>query len=407
MPLFDYKAVTPDGKIVEGSLQAPSEREAMIKLAEQGQTPVSVLTSGASKGLLSRELHLPWQIGGVSRKELLIFTQELSTLVKAGLPLDRSLNLLAELTENEQLSEIIRQALREIKSGKSLSDALGDHPQVFPRIYVNMVKAGELGGVLDQILERLVEYLESAQELREYLRSALIYPAILTFVSLASVVIMLTFVIPRFADVFESASMPVPMPMQIMLGFSGFITGYWWLILLAMAAIWYFFQRYISSPEGRLSWDSALLRVPMLGPLLQKLEVSRFARTLGTLLKSAVPLIQSINIVKEVISNRRIADAMEPMKSGVKKGEGLAKPFRETAVFPPFAVHLLEVGEETGRLDAMLLQIADAYDRELKTSMKNLLALVEPAIILFMGLVIGIMVVSMLYSIFSINNVAI
>ncbi|HSR52698.1 MAG TPA: type II secretion system F family protein [Acidobacteriota bacterium] len=407
MPLFQYKAVTPEGKMVEGSLEAPSQNDAMSKLAEQGQTPVSVALSGAAESIFQREFALPWQRGGVSRKELLIFTQELSTLVKAGLPLDRSLSLLSDLTENEKLSEIVRQALREIKSGKSLSDALNEHPQVFPRIYVNMVKAGEMGGVLDQILERLVEYLQNAQELRDYLRSALIYPAILTFVSLASIVIMLTFVIPRFADVFEGANMPIPLPMQIMMGVSGFITGYWWLIVLAFLGIWYVTQRYLATPEGRLKWDSLKLRMPLLGTLLQRLEVSRFARTLGTLLRSAVPLIQSINIVKEVISNRRIADAMEPIKSGVKKGEGLAKPFRETAVFPAFAVHLLEVGEETGKLDAMLLQIADAYDRELKTATKDLLALVEPAIILTMGLIIGVMVVSMLYSIFSINNAAI
>lgn len=404
MPLFQYRAVTPEGKMVEGSLEAPSQRDAMSKLAEQGQTPVSVAASGTSESIFSREFTLPWQRGRVSRKELLIFTQELSTLVKAGLPLDRSLSLLADLTDNEHLSEIVRRALREIKSGKSLSDALNEHPQVFPRIYVNMVKAGEMGGVLDQILERLVEYLQNAQELREYLRSALIYPTILTFVSMASIIIMLTFVIPRFAEVFADANMPVPLPMEIMLAVSGFVTSYWWLILLTGAAIGYLTQRYLATPEGRLAWDSAKLRTPLLGPLLQRLEVSRFARTLGTLLKSAVPLIQSINIVKEVISNRRIADAMEPLKSGVKKGEGLAKPFRETAVFPAFAVHLLEVGEETGKLDAMLLQIADAYDRELRTATKDLLALVEPAIILFMGVVIGIMVVSMLYSIFSINN---
>ncbi len=406
MPMFDYKAVALDGKVVAGSLQALSEQEVLSRLQEQGQMPIRVFASG-SQGLFSREFELPWKRKRVKQKDLMIFTQELSTLVKAGLPLDRSLSILSELSENEHLREVVREALRELKGGKSLSEALGAYPRVFPKIFVNMIKAGEMGGVLDQILERLVSYLENAEELRDYLVSALIYPIILSFVSLTSIAIMLTFVIPKFADIFENAGAPVPLPMQIMLGLSGLITGYWWLFLVVGLLAWYLAHRRLNSAEGRLNWDTRILKVPLLGQLIQKLEVSRFSRTLGTLLGSAVPLIQSINIVKEVIGNRCIANAMEPIKSGVKKGEGLAKPFRESATFPSFAIHLLEVGEETGRLDAMLMQIADAYDRELRTTMKRLLAFLEPAIILFMGVVIGVMVVAMLYSILSINDVPI
>lgn len=405
MPLFDYKAVTPEGKVVEGSLEAPSVDEALSRLKDQGQLPIDV--GSASGGLFSRDFQLPWQRKRVPRKDLLVFTQELSTLVRAGLPLDRSLSILAELSENEYLSEIIREALREIKSGKSLSEAIAAYPQVFPKVYVNMVKAGEMGGVLDHILERLLEYLENAEELRNYVSSALIYPAILSFVSLASIVVMLTFVIPRFAGIFDNAGAPIPLPMQILMGISGVIVGYWWLILIVVAGSVYLVRRRLADPEGRLAWDTRLLRIPLVGSMVQKLEVSRFSRTLGTLLKSAVPLIQSINLVREIISNRCIAQAMDPIKAGVKKGEGLARPFKDAQVFPPFAVHLLEVGEETGRLDSMLLQIADAYDRELRVAVKRLLAFLEPAIILFMGLVIGVMVVSMLYSIFSINDVAV
>ena len=404
MPLFEYKAVSPEGKVVEGSLQAPSKKEVLSRLKEQGQMPIRV-GSGAG-GLLGRDFQLPWKRKRVPRKDLMVFTQQLSTLVKAGLPLDRSLSILADLTDNEFLSDIIRETLRQLKEGKSLSEGLSAYPQAFPKIYVNLVKAGESGGILDQILERLVEYLENAEELKEYLVSALIYPIILTFVSLASIAIMVTFVIPKFADIFESTGAPIPLPMSIMLGISGFVTGYWWLIALVLGLSYFLFWRWHKTPSGRLTWDRNLLRAPLLGNMLLKLEVSRFSRTLGTLLNSAVPLIQSINIVKEVVSNQHMAVALEPIKAGVKKGEGLARPFRESEVFPSFAVHLLAVGEETGRLDTMLLQIADAYDRETKTSAKRLLAFVEPAIILFMGIVIGTMVVSMLYSIFSINDVA-
>ncbi len=406
MPIFEYKAVTPDGKVVEGNLEAPSHDDVIARLQEQGQLPINI-GSGGSQGLLSRQFELPWKRKKVPRKDLLIFTQELSTLIKAGLPLDRSLSILGDLTENETLAEIVRQALREIKGGKSLSEALSAYPQVFPKVFVNLVKAGETGGVLDHILERLVEYMENAEELKEYMVTALIYPIILSFVSLSSIVVMLTFVIPKFAGIFENAGAPIPLPMQIMLAGSGFVTSFWWLMIGIVGLSYYLFRRWLATPEGKLSWDRRLLKTPLLGSLLQRLEVSRFSRTLGTLLGSAVPLIQSINIVKETVGNQFIAESIEPIKSGVKKGEGLAKPFREAQVFPSFAVHLLEVGEETGRLDVMLIQIAEAYDRELRTAMKRLLSFAEPAIILFMGLVIGLMVVSMLYSIFSINNVAI
>ena len=404
MTLFRYKAVTPEGKFIEGSLEAADQQTVLARLEEQGQLPIKV-HSGEEGGLLGGEIQLPWQRRRVPQSDLLIFTQELSTLIEAGLTLDRSLSILAELTDNAYLSEIIHELLREIKGGKSLSEAIGIYPQVFPKLYVNMVRAGEAGGALDQILKRLVEYLDEVEELRSHLKSALIYPAILTSVAAFSIGIMVLFVIPNFAVIFENAGAPVPLPMRVLLAIAGFLTGYWWLLLALGAGAWWVFKSRLDTEEGRLNWDRRLLKTPVLGPVLQKAEVSRFSRTMGTLLQSAVPLIQSINIVKDVVGNQAIAVAMEPIKSGVKKGEGLAKPVREAQIFPPFALHLLEVGEETGRLDSMLLKIADAYDREMKTTLKRLVALLEPAIILFMAVVIGAMVVSLLYSILSINDV--
>ncbi len=404
MAFFQYKAVAPDGKVIEGTLEGVDEQAIMARLEAQGKSPIKVF-SGEESGLLGWELKLPWQRKRVPQNDLLVFTQELSTLIQAGLPLDRTLSILAELTENTYLREIVRELLQEIKGGKSLSEALAMYPSVFPKVYVNMVKAGEMGGAMDQILERLREYLESAGEMRDYLISSLIYPAILAFVGVSSIIVMVVFVIPKFAVIFENAGAPIPLPMKIMLGMSSILTNYWWLFIAVGLGSWYWFRHYLTTQEGRLSWDRRLLTVPLLGSVLQKAEVSRFSRTLGTLLRSAVPLIQSINIVKEIVGNQAIASAMEPIKSGVKKGAGLSKPIREAEIFPPFALHLLQVGEETGRLDDMLLQIADTYDRELKTAMKRLIALFEPAIILVMGLVIGLMVVSMIYSIFSINDV--
>ena len=405
MAFFRYKAVTPDGKVVEGTLEASDQEAVLARLQEQGQLPIKVFSGEDTGGLLSREIRLPWQRKKVPQKDLLIFTQELSTLVKAGLTLDRSLSVLSDLTENVYLAEVVGELLREIKGGKALSEALSTYPQVFPKVYVNMVRAGEVGGALDQILERLEEYLEGADELRSYLISSMIYPCILVVVAIGSIIIMMTVVIPQFADIFENAGAPVPLPMMVLLVLSGFLTGFWWLILLVIGGGAYWIYSRLKTEEGRLNWDRQLLKLPVVGSVLQKLEVSRFSRTLGTLLQSSVPLIQSINLVKEIVENQAIASTMESIKSGVKKGEGLTRPIRKAEIFPPFALHLLAVGEETGRLDDMLLQIADSYDRDLKRSLQRLVALLEPAIILVMGLIIGVMVVSMLYSIFSINDV--
>ncbi len=405
MAFFRYKAVTPDGKVVEGTLEAVDQEAVLDRLQEQGQLPIKVFSGEDAGGFLSREIRLPWQRKKVPQRDLLIFSQELSTLVKAGLTLDRSLSVLSDLTENASLSEVVRDLLREIKEGKALSEALSAHPQVFPKVYVNMVRAGEVGGALDQILSRLVDYLEDVEELRSYLISALIYPCILTSVGAASIIVMMAVVIPQFADIFENAGAPVPFPMKVLLGLSGFLTGYWWLILLVIGGGGYWIHSRLKTEEGRLKWDHQMLKLPIFGSVLRKIEVSRFCRTLGTLLQSAVPLIQSINIVKEIVENKAIASTMESIKSGVKKGEGLAVPIRDAGIFPPFALHLLAVGEETGKLDDMLLQIAETYDRELRISLKRLVALFEPVIILVMGLIIGVIVVSMLYSIFSINDV--
>jgi len=405
MAFFRYKAVTPEGKLVEGTLEAVNQETVLARLQEQGQLPIKVFPGEDTGGILSREIRLPWKRKKVPQKDLLIFTQELSTLVKAGLTLDRSLSVLSDLTENDYLAEVVGELLREIKGGKALSEALSTYPQVFPKVYVNMVRAGEVGGALDQILERLEDYLEGADELRSYLISSMIYPCILVVVAIGSIIVMMTVVIPQFADIFENAGAPVPLPMMVLLVLSGFLTGFWWLILLVIGGGAYWIYSRLKTEEGRLNWDRQVLKLPVVGSVLRKLEVSRFSRTLGTLLQSSVPLIQSINLVKEIVENQAIASTMESIKSGVKKGEGLTRPIRQAEIFPPFALHLLAVGEETGRLDDMLLQIADSYDRDLKRSLQRLVALLEPAIILVMGLVIGVMVVSMMYSIFSINDV--
>ena len=404
MALFRYKAVADGDKVIEGVLEAPDRRTVFVRLEEQRQLPIRVISTERGT-LLGHELRFPWKKKRINQKDLLVFTRELSTLVEAGLTLDRSLSILGDLSESTYLREIVRELLKELKSGKSLSEGLSMYPAVFPKLYVNMIKAGEIGGLLDQILVRMTEYLEDVEEFRDNLISSLIYPAILAFVATLSIVTMVIFVIPKFSAIFGNAGIPVPLPMKILLAFSAILTGYWWLLILLIGGGCSWFASRLRVEEVRLKYDRWLLRLPILGSVLQKIEVSRFSRTMGTLLRSSVPLIQSINIVREIVGNRVVVSAMKSIKSGVKKGEGLASPIRESGIFPPFALHLLEVGEETGNLDGMLIQIADIYDRELKVTLKRLIALFEPIIILIMGVIIGLMVIAMLHSILSINDV--
>jgi general secretion pathway protein F len=268
-----------------------------------------------------------------------------------------------------------------------------------------MVRAGEASGSLPLVLDRLVEFQQSADELKSYLVSALIYPALLCVVGAGSVVILLNFVIPKFAEVFRDAGQSLPLPTQILLTLSEFSKSYWWLFLLTATGAFFAFSRWVATEPGRLQFDRFKLRVPLLGDVLRKIEVARISRTLGTLMRNTVPLVHSLNIVKDISNNRVVSKAIAEIAEGVKRGEGVARPMERTAAFPPLAVHLIEVGEETGRLDAMLLELSRVYDKDVRAAIKNLIALFEPAMILAMAVVVGIIVISMLLAIVSINDV--
>ena len=404
MAAYSYKASTMEGKLVEGTMEASDNGTVSLKLQEMGLLPIRVAVAG-KKSLLNREIPWPWKHRKVRRKDLLVFTHELHTLVKSGFPLDRSLAVLGQLAESPALAEVIQNVLKAVKGGKSFSEALGAYPEVFPKVYVNMVHAGEVGGVLEEILGRLTVFLETSENLRSYVVSALIYPALLSLVAVGSVSVLTLFVVPRFASVFHDMGVPMPLPMTILSGASGILSGYWWLFLVAMFLIIYYLKRFRTSPEGRLQWDRWLLRLPLWGPVVRKVEVARFSRTLGTLLHSGVPLLQGMNIVRDILTNQGIATTIEPIRNGIKKGEGIAQPMKQSGVFPPLAMHLIEVGEESGKLDTMLIQVAEVYDTEVRNAVKNLIAFFEPALILLMGLIIGTIVVSMLLAIFSINDV--
>jgi type II secretory pathway component PulF len=389
MAVFSYKAVNAQGKFAEGSLECESARAAGFRLQDMGLIPISLKEPAVPvKSLLQR---LPSV--GSSAKDILFFTEELSTLVSAGLPLDRSLSIAAELTSKPALRIVIGDVLKQIKAGKPLADAMAAHPKEFSRLYVNMIRAGEAGGVLDAILKRLVEFARAADELRSHLIAAL------------SIGILFYFVVPKFAAIFEDAGAAMPPATVALLAVSAFTISYWWLVVAAAGAGLFVFRRWVRTAAGSRTWDTAKLRLPLLGAILLKVEVARFARTLGTLTASSVPLIAGVRIVQDIAHNQILAEGIARIATGAKRGEGVAKPMRDAGIFPALAVHLVEVGEETGRLDQMLLQVADIYDKDVRTSLKALTSVVEPVIILVMGVVVGAVVLSILTAIFSINEI--
>ena len=402
MALFLYKAVNATGGFSEGKMEAADSKVVSFRLQGMGLIPYSINEASAQgAGGILQNIHFQ----RISAKDILFFTEELSTLIHAGLPLDRSLTITAELAAKPAMRAIVNNVLKEIKGGKSLAEALALHPKHFSRLYVNMIRAGEAGGVLDVILARLVEFERSADELRSYLITALIYPALLVVVGLTSVLGLLFFVIPRFATIFEDMGAAIPPATQLLLLVSTLTRAYWWVLLLVIALTVFGLRAWMATPKGSRAWDAFKLKVPILGPTILKMEVARFARTLGTLITSSVPLIGGIRIVQDIVTNQILSDAISKIASGAKRGEGVSKPMRDTGVFPGLAVHLTEVGEETGRLDSMLLQIADVYDKDVRTSVKALTSILEPLIILVMGVLVGAVILSMLMAIFSIYEV--
>jgi general secretion pathway protein F len=399
MGQFSYRAVSREGRVTQGRIEAADQRTVTQRIQGMGLIPISIEQARAKQPRGRAYFQ------AVTQKDILFFSEELSTLVKAGLPLDRSLSMAAELASKSVLRAVIQDILKQIKGGKSLAEALAAHPKYFSRLYVNMVRAGEAGGVLETILERLVEFQRSADEMRSYLISALIYPALLTVVGIGSIAILMFFVIPRFSTIFNDIGAPIPFSTQILLTLSEWTLRYWMIAVLAVAGTVIGTRYWLKSPAGRQTYDTWRLRLPLFGTTLLKIEIGRFARTLGTLLASAVPLIGAVRIVQDIATNQIVSEAISKIADGAKRGLGVARPMHEAGVFPPLAIHLVEVGEETGRLDAMLLQLADIYEKDVRTSVKSLTSVFEPAIILVMGVIVGTVVLSMLMAIFSINEV--
>jgi len=407
MPEYIYKATDSLGKVVEGIMSAPEEATLVSKLHNMGYMPFKISPSSTGQKLsLSMKFSVPLPFSTISGADLLAFTQELSTLIKAGLPLDRALSILVEITENEKLKKVVQEVLKDVRGGRSFSDALAQHPRFFDRLYVNMVKAGEAGGVLDIVLERLVDFQQRSQQLKSTILNAMIYPIILISVMAIVIIVMLMFVIPRFTMIFATMGKTIPLPTQILLSSSEFIQNFWWLILAVVIIISVLFQRYRNTEQGRLNWDTFKLKLPLLSDLILKIEVARFSRTLGTLINSGVPLLGALTIVKEVIKNVVVSNSISDISKGAKEGKGVSAPMRVVGIFPSLAMHMIRVGEETGKLDEMLIRVADTYDEEVQNTTKRFISALEPVLILVMALLVGFIVLSLIWAILGINDIA-
>ncbi len=407
MPTFTYRAADRQGRTIEGVMEAADARGVVERLQRDAYFPVKVSPQAERRSGLG--ISLPGLgRGRISRRDVLTFTHQLGTLVEAGLPLDRALVILEDLAPNPRLRAITTDLLKGIRGGSSLAEAMAKHqPRPFSRLAVNMVRAGEKGGVLEATLKRLAELLEETQEFKETLVSALIYPILLTAAGGAAVVFLLTFVIPRFVDIFKDLGQALPLPTQILLTVSGAVQQYWWLIAAVVVGLVLGIRMALSSESGRWQWDQLVLRLPLLGDVVLKTETARFARILGTLLKSGVPVLTALGVVRELSGNQVLGRAIERVGDGVRRGAGISGPLNESQAFPAMAVHIVRVGEETGRLEEMLLKLATDLESEVRRLVKRLMGLLEPSIILIMGLVVGFIVVALLMAIFSITEVQI
>jgi general secretion pathway protein F len=401
MPVFVYRAADRRGQTIDGVMEAPDARAVVERLQRDAYFPIRVAPHAERAGWLS--------FGGssrVSQRDLLAFTQQLATLFESGLPLDRSLSILEELAPNPRVKSIVTDLLLSVRGGSSLSEALGKHhPRPFSRLYINMVRAGERGGVLEVTLRRLAEFLEARAAFADAVRTAIAYPIFLVAVGIGAVVFLMTFVIPRFATIFSDLGQTMPLPTQILLWASAGVQGYWWAgVLLILGAIlaW---RVWTGSPQGRISWDQSLLGLPLIGPLFTKIETARFARTLGTMLKSGVPVMGALAVVGDTMTNLAIGRAVERVADGVKRGGTLAAGMQAEGQFPTLAIHMVRVGEETGRLEEMLLKVADTFEVDVNNELKRVLGLLQPVIILAMGVLVAFIVVAMMLAIFSINEI--
>lgn len=394
MPVFNYSARTVSGDLRRDEIDVPSKDDVIAFLRSQRLIPISVREKPRSLSLSFGKR--------VKTRDIVIMTRQFATMVNAGLPLVQALDILVKQSESELLQSTLEAVLHDVESGNTLADALREHPKVFSGLYVNMVAAGETGGILDTIMNRLAVFLEKSEALSRKVKAAMIYPAVISVVALGAIVVLLLFVIPTFQEMFASFDQALPLPTQIVIWMSAFLQAYWWALLAGGIAGTYLFKKWINTDGGRLIFDRTMLRLPILGNLARKSAVARFTRTLGTLLSSGVAILEGLEITAKTSGNRVIHDAVMSSRSSIAGGESIAEPLRRAEVFPPMVTSMISVGEETGDLDGMLTKVADFYDDEVDVAVAALTSMIEPIMMVFLGGVVGGFLVAMYLPIFSI-----
>ncbi len=401
MPLFEYKAVAPSGETVQGTMEAASMELVILKLQEAGNIPLHAKESGTGIFGLSA-LRLGRR--GMNAREVGEFTQQLSTLLVAGLPLDRSLQVMLDLSENERVKRTVAEIRDRVREGGSLSDALEEQHGAFNRLFVNMVRAGEVGGTLDVTLVRLTDYLERSADLKDSVVSALIYPALLLVLAAGSLILLLVYVIPQFTPIFEELGGDLPLITRMVLAVGSVLQNFWWAIILVTVFIVVQFRRMLADADKRFAWDTRVLNMKWIGDLISKIEIARLSRTLGTLLSNGVPLLGALSIARNVLANTVLKKEVSEATREVKTGGGLAHNLAKGGYFPRLALQMISVGEETGKLDEMLLKVSDTYDIEVRKTIERLLSIFTPVVTLLLALMIGTIVMSVLVAILSIND---
>jgi len=398
MPLFEYTAKNAtNGQILKGQMQAQTRDEVVSHIRKNRMILVSVREA-------PKQIKL--NLGGASIKtrDVVIFTRQFATMINSGLPLVQSLSILASQTENKALKEVTKQLVFDVEAGNTLADAFSKHPKAFSSLFVNMVAAGEAGGILDTILLRLATFLEKNDALVRKVKSAMIYPAVIMSVAAIAITVLLIFVIPVFQSMFASVNMELPLPTRIVIGASEFLTSYWWAIIAVIAAAVFLIRQYYATPDGHRNIDRMMINSPVLGDVIRKSAVSRFTRTLGTLISSGVSILDGLEITAKTAGNRVIHDAVMESRNSIAGGETIAAPLERSKVFPPMVISMIAVGEQTGGLDEMLSKIADFYDEEVDVAVGALLSLMEPVMIVVLGVIVGGMVVAMYLPIFDMMN---
>lgn len=400
MPNFFYRAKTSPHKIIEGSIEAESQAQAVNKLIKQGYFPISV-EEVVKESFSCRQRTFFFK--KVSARDLHIFTHQLSSLIGSGLTLLSALNTIISQTQNRYLKSVLSDVISKIKDGRSFFEALSNWPNVFSHLFVAMVKSAEIGGNLDEVLKRLEDYSSKEQELRANIREALVYPFFIAVISIFTILILLGFVIPRLTIMFKEMGEVLPLPTRMLIATSGFLKNYGWLILVIIFVIIFIFMRRLKSPESRFVLDRLKLKFPLLGRIIQKIEISRFSRTLSTLLFSGVPVVPALEITQGVVNNVILREEIKGFQDKIREGANFSNVIKSSPYFPVFMTNIISVGEEAGALEGSFLRIADEYTQEAENTLKTLTKLLEPTVILIMGLIVGFIVISMLLPIFQIN----